>query len=184
MPIWSEFFSKGALLIMRYFKRTIIPLAVIVLLAGCNQSDNTTSTSNGSSRGASGDETATVSRTSRKDTNSSRVYSKDTNDAQSYKPDNTGRNVRDRSDATLTPEEQGSSDSDRELTRSIRRAISTNDQFSVLAKNVKIITVNGKATLRGPVENEQEKQGVESAAKSAAPGATVDNQLEVKTTNQ
>lgn len=167
---------------MRYFKRTIIPLAVIGLLAGCNQSDNT---SNGSSRGASGDETATVSRTSRNDTNgNSRVYSKNTNDAESYKADNTGRNVRDRSDATLTPDEQGSNDSDRELTRGVRRAISTNDQFSVLAKNVKVITVNGKVTLRGPVENEQEKQGVESAAKSAAPGATVDNQLEVKTTNQ
>jgi hyperosmotically inducible periplasmic protein len=170
---------------MRHFKRIIIPLAAIGLLAGCSQSDNTTSTSNGSSRGGSSDESATVSRTSRNDTNgSSRVYSKNTNDAQSYAPDNTGRNVRDRSDATLTPEEQGSNDSDRGLTRGVRRAISTNDQFSVLAKNVKVITVNGKVTLRGPVENEQEKQGVESAAKSAAPGATVDNQLEVKTTNQ
>jgi osmotically-inducible protein OsmY len=171
---------------MRNLMRVIVPLAVIGFAAGCNQSDNNTSTSSDSSRQASRDETATVSRTSRNDTNAtSRVYSRETDNANTGKAaDNTGRNVRDRSDATLTPEDQGGSESDRDLTRSIRRAISTNDQFSVLAKNVKVITVNGKVTLRGPVENQQEKQGVESAAKSAAPGATVDNQLDVKTTNQ
>ena len=171
---------------MRNLKRVMVPLAAIALLVGCNQSDNNTSTSSDSSGRASRDQPATVSPTSRNDTNgNSRVYSRDTDNANADKPaDNTGRNVRDRSDAALTPGDQGNNESDRELTRSIRRAISTNDQFSVLAKNAKVITVNGKVTLRGPVENEQEKQGVESAAKSAAPGATVDNQLDVKTTNQ
>jgi osmotically-inducible protein OsmY len=127
-----------------------------------------------------------VSRTSRNDTNgNSRVYSNDKNKANAdTAADNTGRNVRDRSDAAVTPGDQSNNESDLKVTQSIRRAISTNDQFSALAKNVKIITADGKVTLRGPVENEQEKQGVESAAKSAAPGATVDNQLDVKTTNQ
>jgi len=165
--------------------RIVIPLAALALVVGCNQSDNNASTSSDSSGRASRDEPANVSRTSRNDTNgTSRVYSADTNSA-SYKPaDNTGRNVRDRSDAALTPGDQGNNQSDLDLTRSIRRAISTNDQFSALAKNVKVITANGKVTLRGPVENQQEKQSVESAAKSAAPGATIDNQLDVKTTNQ
>jgi hypothetical protein len=164
----------------------IVPLAAIGLLAGCNQSDNTSSTSSDSSGRASRDDNAAVSRTSRNDTNTtSRVYSQDSTNSNLSKPaDNTGRNVRDRSNATLTPEEQGSSDSDRDLTRNIRRAISTNDQFSVLAKNIKIVTLNGKVTLRGPVENQQEQQAILSTAKKVAAGATVDNQLEVKTTNQ
>jgi len=171
---------------MRNFKRVMVPLAAIALLAGCNQSDNNTSTSGDSSGRASRDETATVSRTSRNDTNgTSRVYSNDKNKANAdTAADNTGQNVRERSDAALTPGDQGNNESDLKLTQSIRRAISSNDQFSALAKNAKVITVNGKVTLRGPVENEQEKQGIEAAAKSAAPGATVENQLDVKTTNQ
>ena len=48
------------------------------------------------------------------------------------------------------------------------------------AKNVKILTVSGKVTLRGPVKSDAERSAVESKAK-AAPGVTeVDNQLEVK----
>jgi osmotically-inducible protein OsmY len=160
-------------------------MALIGFAAGCNQSDSNTSTTSDSGR-ASREQPATVSRTSRNDTNAtSRVYSRDTDSANTDKAaDNTGRNVRDRSDTALTPGDQGNNESDLQLTRSIRRAISTNDQFSAMAKNVKIITTNGKVTLRGPVENEQEKQGVESTAKSAAPGASIDNQLDVKTTNQ
>jgi osmotically-inducible protein OsmY len=150
---------------MRNHIRIVIPLAALALVVGCNQSDNNPSTTSDTSGRASRDEPANVSRTSRNDTNAT-------------------RNVRDRSDAALTPGDQGNNQSDLDLTRSIRRAINTNDQFSALAKNVKVITANGKVTLRGPVENQQEKQSVESAAKSAAPGATIDNQLDVKATNQ
>jgi len=177
---------KESASIMRNLIRAIVPLAVIGLVAGCNQADNDTSTSSNSSGRASREQPAAVSPTSRDNTNTtSRVYSRDTDNANTDKAaDNTGRNVRDRSDATLTPGDQGNNESDLQLTRSIRRAISTNDQFSALAKNVKVITTNGKVTLRGPVENEQEKQGIESTAKSAAPGASIDNQLDVKTTNQ
>jgi osmotically-inducible protein OsmY len=98
--------------------------------------------------------------------------------------DNTGRNVRDRSDATLTPGDQGSSEADVEITRNVRRAITANDQLSTIAKNIKIITVNGKVTLRGPVKSAQEQQLIQSAVQSL--GITsVDNQLEVEgTTNQ
>ena len=93
--------------------------------------------------------------------------------------DNTERNVRDRYDANVTPLDQGESESDREITRQIRRAITANDQLSVNAKNIKIITVNGKVTLRGPVENEQEMKTITAAASGASGVSAIDNQLDV-----
>jgi hyperosmotically inducible periplasmic protein len=95
--------------------------------------------------------------------------------------DNSGKNVRDRSDVTLTPEEQGVSDADRETTRKVRRALMANDQLSVTAKNIKIITVNGKVTLRGPVNSTQERELVDSIVKQLGLSA-IDDQLEIKTT--
>jgi len=44
--------------------------------------------------------------------------------------------------------------------------------------------VNGKVTLRGPVKNDQEQQTIASLAQQVAGVTSVDNQLEVKTTNQ
>jgi hyperosmotically inducible periplasmic protein len=100
--------------------------------------------------------------------------------SKSQDADNTGRNVRDRSDSTLTPGDQGNSKQDIEITRQIRRALTSNRQLSTSAKNIKIITVDGKVTLRGPVNNSQEKQDIEAAAKKAG-GNNIDNQLEIKT---
>ena len=122
--------------------------------------------------------------TSRDTSVTNRIYSQDTNTAGLKDADNTGRNVRDHGDATLTSGDQGNSDADREITRQIRRALSTNDQFSVTAKNIKIITVGGKVTLRGPVKTQEEQQSIASTAQSIAGAGSVDNQLEVKSTNQ
>lgn len=96
--------------------------------------------------------------------------------------DNTGRNVRDRSDSTLTPGDQGNSKEDIQMTKNIRRSLTSDHQLSTLAKNIKIITVNGKTTLRGPVNTQQEKQAIETAAKKAGAN-NLDNQLEIKTNN-
>lgn len=98
--------------------------------------------------------------------------------------DNTGRNVRDRSNATLTPGDQGENQQDLEITRRIRQALTSNDQLSQEAKNIKIISANGKVTLRGPVNTEQERKTIESIAQQHVQGATVDDQLEVKAANQ
>ena len=98
--------------------------------------------------------------------------------------DNTGINQRDRAEEALTPGDQGDSPADRDTTRRIRRTITQNDQLSTTAKNIKIITVNGKVTLRGPVKSEAERQQIASLAQSAAGGATIDNQLEVKQTTE
>jgi osmotically-inducible protein OsmY len=94
--------------------------------------------------------------------------------------DNTGRNVRDRDDRTLTPTDQGGSESDRDITARIRREIVANDALSTNAHNVKIITTDGVVTLRGPVKTAQEKVAVGAVAQRTAGVRRVDNQLDVE----
>ncbi len=48
------------------------------------------------------------------------------------------------------------------------------------ARNVKIITVEGRVTLRGTVNTPEEKTSIESIAKRVAKSENVNNQLEVK----
>ncbi len=95
-------------------------------------------------------------------------------------PDNTERNTRDRNDATLTPFDQGSSKNDTEITAQIRRGIRAEKNLSTNAQNVKIITINGKVTLRGPVNNNNEKALIGKIAKQSVHANNVDSQLEVK----
>ena len=91
---------------------------------------------------------------------------------------NTKINDRDRHGA-LTPMDQGGG-ADRDITAAIRRAVVGDKALSFTAKNVKIITVGGKVTLRGPVKSEDEKSAIEAKAKAANGVSSVDNQLEVK----
>jgi hyperosmotically inducible periplasmic protein len=94
-------------------------------------------------------------------------------------PDNTGKNVRDREDKTLTPFDQSESEADRTLTQRIRQAVVHDDSLSTNAKNVKIITTNSRVTLRGPVASKQEKAAVASKAQQIAGADKVDDQLEI-----
>ena len=94
-------------------------------------------------------------------------------------PDNTGRNVRDRNEATKTPGDQSENDADRTITQNVRKAITADDSLSTNAKNVMIITNDGTVTLRGPVKSEKEKADIEAKAKQVAGVKNVDNQLEV-----
>ena len=94
-------------------------------------------------------------------------------------PDNSGRNVRDRNDATKTPGDQSENEADRTITQNIRKALTDDDSLSTNAKNVKIITNDGTVTLRGPVKSEKEKSDIEAKAKQVAGVKRVDNQLEV-----
>jgi hyperosmotically inducible protein len=95
-------------------------------------------------------------------------------------PDNTGRNVRDRGGATMTPGDQSESQADLTLTQQIRKAVVADDSLSTMAKNIKIITANGVVTLRGPVESSQEKEKIAAKAQQIAGIDKIDNQLEVK----
>ena len=94
--------------------------------------------------------------------------------------DDTARNERDRNDRTLTPMDQGGSAADRTITQEIRKSVVDNDGLSTNAKNIKIITVDGVVTLRGPVKNDAEKTTVAGIARKAAGVKRVDDQLEVE----
>ncbi len=94
--------------------------------------------------------------------------------------DNSGVNARDRDTNNLTPGDQGNTAADTELTRKIRHDVVMDSNYSMTAKNIKIITVNGKVTLRGPVNSDAEKSGIEALARNVAGEGNVDNQLEVK----
>ncbi len=98
---------------------------------------------------------------------------------QTKNADNTKANERDRH-GTLTPMNQGNSGSETKITASIRKGLMGDKSLSFTAKNVKIITVGSKVTLRGPVNSDQEKAAIEAHAKQT-PGVTdVDDQIEVK----
>lgn len=95
-------------------------------------------------------------------------------------PDNTEINKRDRSGETLTPGDQSQSKADTELASNIRKAIVNDDQLSMNAKNIKIISRDGMVTLRGPVKSAAEREQIERIAKSARGVKQIDNQLEVE----
>jgi osmotically-inducible protein OsmY len=97
-----------------------------------------------------------------------------------YAADNTGRNVRDQGDATLTPLDQSPAEADVKITQAIRRAIAVDKALSMNARNVKIITIARVMTLRGPVESATEKAAIAQAAESVSGVSGVDNQMEVK----
>ena len=94
--------------------------------------------------------------------------------------DNSGRNARDRSGHTQTSVDQSNSSPDIKTSAAIRRAIMHDASLSMMAKNVKIVAENGAVTLRGPVQNAVEKTKIAELAQQAAPGAKINNELEVK----
>jgi hypothetical protein len=98
-------------------------------------------------------------------------------------PDNTAINERDRSGETKTSGDQSNSSADLKITQAIRQALMKDGELSMTAKNIKVITANGHVTLRGPVKTAQEKAKIDQLAKSAAGGAQIDNQLDVKGSN-
>ena len=104
-------------------------------------------------------------------------------DNEKAKPDNTETNERDRSGETKTSGDQSNSPADLKITQAIRRALMKDGELSTSAKNIKVITANGQVTLRGPVKTAQEKAKVDQIARSAAGGAQIDDQLDVKGSN-
>ena len=94
--------------------------------------------------------------------------------------DNTALNQRDRSGETQTSGDQSNSPADLKITQAVRQALMKDDGLSMTAKNIKVITADGKVTLRGPVETAEEKAKIDQLAKSAAGDAQINNELEVK----
>ena len=94
--------------------------------------------------------------------------------------DNSGRNARDRDGATKTSGDQSENEADRALTQKIRQAITSDDALSTNGQNVKIITRDGKVTLRGLVKSAKEKADIAAKATQIAGVKQVDNQLELR----
>jgi len=128
----------------------LISALVVVTLAGCNESTPLTSNSTPSAT----DTTVT-------------------------KRDNTEVNIRDRSEVAKTPIDQNENQKDIDVTANIRKRV-VDTKMSINAQNVKIITQDGKVTLRGPVKSQEEKSQIEKMAHDVAGSANVDNQLEVQ----
>jgi len=103
----------------------------------------------------------------------------DNTDKKNTAADNTDKNERDRNPSALTPGDQGGSEADRTITQQIRQGVVKDDALSITGKNVKIITVDGVVTLRGPVKTDKEKTVIASIAKDAPGVKRVDNQLEI-----
>ena len=91
-------------------------------------------------------------------------------------PDNSKQNK----DQTPTADNQPNAQADRITTAKIRKAIIADKTLSTYAHNVKIITVNGAVTLKGPVKSDDEKQKVESAAATIVSADKVTDALTVK----
>ena len=81
--------------------------------------------------------------------------------------------------STPTATDQQENDADRNIRQQIRQAVTKDDSLSVSAQNVKIITQDGKVTLRGSVKNDSEKQKIVEKAKQVAGVKNVENLITV-----
>jgi osmotically-inducible protein OsmY len=93
--------------------------------------------------------------------------------------DNTKINQRDRSQKELTADQQGETKQDREITQKIRRALVNDKSLSTYAHNVKIITVGGMVTLKGPVKSEEEKRAIEEKATQIAGNEKIKSEIDI-----
>ena len=94
-------------------------------------------------------------------------------------PDNTGINKRDTSPENITADQQSQTKEDREITQKIRQAVVDDKSLSTYAHNVKIITVDGMVTLKGPVRSEDEKRTIEEKAGQIAGKNKIRSEIEI-----
>jgi hyperosmotically inducible protein len=96
-------------------------------------------------------------------------------ESQQPAADNTKTNA----SASPTADQQKMNPSDRTMTQKIRMAIHNDKSLSTYAHNVKIITQDGKVTLKGPVRSEDEKSNIAMKAAAVAGDGNVDDQLTI-----
>jgi len=79
----------------------------------------------------------------------------------------------------VTADDQSNNKSDRKTTAAIRKSIVKDDSLSTYAHNVKIITRDGRVTLRGPVRSAAEKATVAAKAEKIVGAGAVDDQMTI-----
>jgi hyperosmotically inducible periplasmic protein len=99
-----------------------------------------------------------------------------------HDPTNTGLNERDTGDARPPlPTDQDATGPGFDVTTEIRQRITSTEGMSINARNVKIVTEGTTVTLRGPVQDDTEKQSIDRIAQDVAGDRyTVVNMLEVQ----
>lgn len=90
--------------------------------------------------------------------------------------DNTDQN---KDQSSPNADQQKMDPADRAITQNIRKAIYEDRSLSTYAHNIKIITQDGKVTLRGPVRSDDERSSIEAKAVSVAGPGNVTDDLEV-----
>ncbi len=93
--------------------------------------------------------------------------------------DNSKTNQGDASNGAMTADQQKMNSSDQAISKNIRKSIMQDKTLSTYAHNVKIITQDGKVTLKGPVRSDDEKANLEAKATAVAGEGNVMNQLTV-----
>ena len=68
---------------------------------------------------------------------------------------------------------------DREITQQIRQAVVDDKSLSTYAHNVKIITVDGLVTLKGPVRSGDEKRIIEEKAGQIVGKDKIKSEIEI-----
>jgi hyperosmotically inducible periplasmic protein len=96
-------------------------------------------------------------------------------------PDNTEINMRDRNASEPTADQGGNQKSDRDIMQSIRKSVMADKSLSTYAHNIKIISANGKVTLKGPVRTDDEARNIEAKADQVVGAPNVTSELAVKT---
>ena len=98
---------------------------------------------------------------------------------QQEQPDNTKMNKGDASKDATTADQQKMNPTDRAISQKIRAEIMKDKSLSTYAHNVKIITQDGKVTLKGPVRSQDEKASIESKATAIAGDGNVTSQIQI-----
>jgi hyperosmotically inducible protein len=84
-----------------------------------------------------------------------------------------------RDDGGPSPLAQSEGGEDVQVTQRIRQALVADDSLSTSAKNVTIVARDNTVTLRGDVQNEQERATIVQKVQQIAANRAIDNQLQV-----
>jgi hyperosmotically inducible protein len=98
--------------------------------------------------------------------------------------DNARSNKTDASNATATADAQTNKSADIELTKRIRQSLMSDGKLSTYARNIKIVTINGRVTLNGVVRSEDESSAIQSRAADIAGASSVTSLLKVAPKSQ
>jgi hyperosmotically inducible protein len=93
--------------------------------------------------------------------------------------DNTKANKPDQDQAKPTADQQKMNATDRDITKKIRSALHNDASLSTYAHNIKIISIDGKVTLKGPVRSDEEKNKVVAEATTVAGDGNVTNEITI-----